>query len=79
MDCTKLDSKKMEMIAEHLKSEMPGCGFALIAFEIENGSSIGTYISNVNDKYMVKAMEYQLNELKKKSSIDTAGGDQISK
>lgn len=60
-----LDNQKMLEIASYLKGEMPGCGFALIGFELDNGNSIGKYISNVKDEFIVKALESQLQTLKR--------------
>lgn len=64
MDRRKLDNNKMAELAESLKSQIPGCGFAIIAFEMEDGVSYGNYISNVSDEYMIKTLESQLAVLK---------------
>jgi hypothetical protein len=63
----KIDNKKMAQLADHVKSHIPGCGFAIIAFDIEDGTSQGNYISNVSDEFMIKTLECQLALLKQKS------------
>ena len=51
-------------VAECLKTELPGCGFALLAFSIENNETNSNYVSNVDDEFMIKALEMQLAVLK---------------
>jgi len=60
----KINDKKMLKVADHLKSELPECGFALLAFSIENNETCSNYVSNVDDEFMIKALEMQLNILK---------------
>lgn len=55
-------------IADHLKAELPGHGFALLAFHIENGETKSDYVSNVDDAYMIKALEMQLSILKSRQT-----------
>jgi hypothetical protein len=68
----KIDGKKMRDLADNLKEQIPGSGFALIVFDFQSGSKIGNYISNVRDDFMIKALEYQLESLKKGSTFPTS-------
>ncbi|WP_345950875.1 MULTISPECIES: hypothetical protein [unclassified Mucilaginibacter] len=67
----KLNGQKMRDLADYVKSEIPGCGFAIIAFEVENGPKVGNYVSNVQDEFMIKALETQLNALKRGKTFKT--------
>lgn len=67
MDSRKIDNTRMAEIADEVKSRIPGCGFAIIAFDITDGVSQGNYVSNVKDEYMIKALEFQLAVLKRKN------------
>lgn len=64
----KNNGRKMLDIAEHLKTELPGHGFALLAFHIENGETKSDYVSNVDDAFMIKALEMQLSILKSRQT-----------
>ena len=68
----KVDAKKMRDLADNLKQEIPGFGFALIVFDFENGSKIGNYISNMDQDFMIKALENQLESLKKGRTFPTS-------
>ncbi|MFD1255995.1 hypothetical protein ACFQ3S_04245 [Mucilaginibacter terrae] len=67
-DNNKINDKKMRDIADQLKTDLPGCGFALLAFDIHNNETCANYVSNVEDDYMIHALEMQLNILKNKKS-----------
>jgi hypothetical protein len=68
----KLSDQKMRDIADQLKSELPGCGFALLAFDVQNNETCANYVSNIEDEFMIQALEVQLNILKsKRASIIT--------
>ncbi|MDB4919103.1 hypothetical protein [Mucilaginibacter sp.] len=67
----KIDGKKMRDLADSLKEQIPGLGFALIVFEFENGSKVGNYISNLQEDFMIKALENQLESLKKGQTFST--------
>ncbi len=58
----------MRDLADYLKSAIPGCGFALIAFEVEEDANQGNYISNVQDDFMISTLERQLKVLKAKKT-----------
>lgn len=60
----KINNQKMCDLADYLKSAIPGCGFALIAFEVDEGANQGNYISNVQDDFMISTLERQLKVLK---------------
>lgn len=69
----KLNDQKMRDIADQLKVELPGCGFALLTFDIQNNETCANYVSNIEDDFMIRALETQLNILKnKRSAIITA-------
>jgi hypothetical protein len=60
----KINSQTMCDLADYLKSAIPGCGFALIAFEVDEAANKGNYISNVQDDFMISTLERQLKALK---------------
>lgn len=64
----KNNDRKMLEIADHLKAELPGHGFAVLAFHIENGETKSDYVSNVDDAFMIKALEMQLSILKSRQA-----------
>ncbi|WP_342645886.1 hypothetical protein [Mucilaginibacter sp. CSA2-8R] len=64
INLTKINSQKMCDLADYLKSAIPGCGFALIAFEVDEYANQGNYISNVQDDFMISTLERQLKVLK---------------
>lgn len=66
-----VDGKKMRELADKLKAEIPGSGFALLVYDFENDGKIGNYISNVSDDFMIKALESQLDALKKNKTFLT--------
>jgi hypothetical protein len=66
----KIDAEKMRDLADNMKREIPNCGFALIVFQ-PDGDNMANYISNVSDDFMIKALETQLNALKKKQTFPT--------
>ena len=68
---TEANTQKMSSITEYLKSELPGYGFALLTFKIENGTTCGDYLSNVKDEFMISALELQLDALKKRRTVST--------
>jgi hypothetical protein len=65
-----IDGEKMRGLAEKVKSEIPNCGFALLVFE-PDGENRVNYVSNVNDEFMIKALENQLNALKNSKTFPT--------
>lgn len=65
----KINDNKMLELAGRLKTELPDCGFALLAFDIENGETCSNYVSNLTDEFMIKALEVQLNILKSRNNI----------
>jgi hypothetical protein len=69
----KIDAEKMRNLADNLTREIPNCGFALIVFE-PDGNNMANYISNVNDDFMIQALEKQLNALKKNKTFPTPEG-----
>lgn len=68
MSHQKINNEKMQQIAEDLKTQLPGCGFALIALDIEAGATHGNYVSNMNDEFMIKTLEHQIRFLKERLS-----------
>ncbi|MVN90612.1 hypothetical protein [Mucilaginibacter aquatilis] len=66
MKAKKINDKKMLELAGRLKKELPDCGFALLAFDVEDNQTVSNYVSNLNDEFMIKALEMQLNMLKSK-------------
>ncbi|EHQ28715.1 hypothetical protein [Mucilaginibacter paludis] len=68
------NDQKMQELAEYIKSQLPGCGFALITLKIENGTSCGNYVSNVQNEFMIAALERQLEALKKGKTVSTPIG-----
>ncbi|OKS86390.1 hypothetical protein RG47T_1846 [Mucilaginibacter polytrichastri] len=60
---TKINGEKMRQLADYIKTNIPGCGFALIAFEVESIAN-ANYISNVQDDFMIQTLEHQLNAMK---------------
>jgi hypothetical protein len=67
---TKINGEKMRELADYIKANIPGCGFALIAFEVE-GMANANYISNVQDEFMIQTLEHQLNALKCGTTFST--------
>lgn len=68
---TSIDGNKMRELADQLKAEMPGYGFALLVYDFESNNKIGNYISNVSDDFMIQALESQLNALKRNQTFST--------
>jgi hypothetical protein len=66
-----VDGKKMRELADKLKAEIPGCGFALLVYDFENEGQVGNYIANVSDDFMIKALGSQLDALKKNKTFLT--------
>lgn len=67
----KIDGQTMRDLADNLKGQIPGYGFALIVFDFESGSKIGNYISNVDEGFMINALQEQLDALKKGKTFPT--------
>lgn len=67
----KIDGQAMRDLADGLKKQMPGIGFALLVFDFENDSRIANYISNVQEEFMIKALEHQLDALRKGKTFAT--------
>ncbi|WP_448701376.1 hypothetical protein ACFGVR_04245 [Mucilaginibacter sp. AW1-3] len=67
----KIDGQKMRELAELMKNIIPGCGFALIAFDTESSDGFVNYISNVEDDFMIKTLQSQLDALKKGKTFST--------
>lgn len=68
----KIDGQKMRDLAEFMKNAIPGCGFALIAFDTESNDGVVNYISNVQDDFMINALQSQLDALKKGKTFPTS-------
>lgn len=66
-DHKKINNEKMQQVADQVKAQLPGCGFAIIAFDLEEGATRGNYISNVQDEFMIKTLEHQVRILKERS------------
>ena len=67
----KIDGQTMRDLADDLKKQIPGAGFALIVFDLENETKVGNYISNVKEEVMIKVLERQLEALKKGNTFST--------
>ena len=67
-----INNQKMLEIADGLRNELPGCGFALLAFDIENNETCSNYVSNVDDEFMINALEMQLSILKSKKVVSAS-------
>ena len=74
----KINGEKMRELADYIKANIPGCGFALIAFEVE-GMANANYISNVQDEFMVQTLEHQLNALKSRTTFSTPENNTATK
>ena len=61
---------KMRLIADSIKKQAPGMGFALIAFEFGK-ESMANYISNAPRKDMIKALEETLHRWKNNEDHST--------
>lgn len=61
-----IDDQKMRDVAELLEAQMPGCGFAVFAFDIEDNETCANYVSNIQDDFMINALEVQINLMKSK-------------
>jgi hypothetical protein len=70
-DIKKIDGEKMRDLADKLKEQIPGLGFALIVFDFANDAKVGNYISNVREDFMIKALEQQLESLKNGTTFST--------
>jgi hypothetical protein len=68
----KINNQKMLEIANSLRAELPGCGFAVLAFNIENNETCSNYVSNVEDEFMINALEMQLTILKNKKAVSAS-------
>lgn len=60
----------MRTIANKLKKEIPGLGFALLIFEV-NKPGMSNYISNCEREDMIKALEETVARLKGKTDFPT--------
>lgn len=67
----KIDGQTMRDLADDLKKQIPGAGFALIVFDLENETKVGNYISNVKEEVMIKVLERQLEALRKGDTFST--------
>lgn len=74
---TQITGEKMRELADYIKANIPGCGFALIAFEVE-GLANANYISNVQDEFMVQTLEHQLNALKNRTTFSTPENNTVT-
>lgn len=68
---TSINGEKMRELADALKAQMPGYGFALLVYDFDSGDKVGNYISNVSDEFMIKALECQLDALRKNKTFLT--------
>jgi hypothetical protein len=69
-----INGEKMRELADYIKSNIPGCGFALITFEA-NRIHNAHYISNVQDDFMIQTLEKQLKALKNGTTFSTPEDD----
>ena len=69
----KISDQKMRDLADQLKVELPGCGFALITFDVVNNETCANYVSNLTDDFMIKALEMQLDTLRKGKETTATG------
>jgi hypothetical protein len=67
---TQINGEKMRELADYIKSNIPGCGFALITFEA-NSINNANYVSNVQDDFMIHTLEKQLKALKNGTTFST--------
>ena len=65
-----IGGQQMRNLAEKVKKEIPGLGFALLVFEFEN-AGIANYISNSQRKDMIKAMKETIERLEKNQDFTT--------
>ena len=65
-----IGGQQMRNLAEKVKKEIPGLGFALLVFEFEN-PGIANYISNSQRKDMIKAMKETIERLEKNQDFTT--------
>ncbi len=70
-DNNKINGEKMRDLANNLKKQIPGLGFALIVFDFASDTKVGNYISNVREDFMIKALEQQLEALKRGTTFST--------
>jgi flagellar motor switch protein FliG len=61
----KINDQKLRDLADLIKAEIPGSGFAIMTFDIENNQTCANYLSNLTDDFMIKALEMQLENLKR--------------
>lgn len=67
---SQIDGSGMRKLANRLKKEIPGLGFALFVFEFHK-PGISNYISNAQRDDMIKALEETLARLKGKQDFPT--------
>lgn len=66
-----VDGQKMRDLAQGLKKELPGWGFALIVFKFDDACGMSNYISNARREDMISALEVQLQSLKRGMDFQT--------
>jgi hypothetical protein len=66
-----IDGVRMRQLAEMIKKEIPGLGFALITFEFIETTAPANYISNAQREDMIKAIEEILDRWKKGKTFPT--------
>jgi hypothetical protein len=67
-----INNNKMLDLADKLRKEIPNCGFALIVLELD-GENKADYVSNVNDDFMINALEMQLAMMKSRRMNNSNG------
>ena len=70
-----VDGQKMRDLAQGLKKELPGWGFALFVFKFDDGGGMTNYISNAMREDMISAIEEQLASLKRGRDIQTTNNN----
>lgn len=65
-----IGGQQMRDLAEKVKKEIPGLGFALLVLEFNN-PVIANYISNSQHKDMIKAMKETIEILEKNQDFTT--------
>lgn len=65
-----IGANKMRRLAEMLKKEMPGTGFALLVFNF-NDPGMANYIGNAKREDIIKAFRSTSDRLDKRQDIQT--------
>lgn len=65
-----IGGQEMRDLADKVKKEIPGLGFAILVFEL-NKPGISNYISNAQRPDMIKAMKETIERLEKGQDFTT--------